>query len=259
MTLPPDQLFRDRLGNFQKKAPTTAWDRIETQLDHKKGHIPWMKIAAGLILLLATSLLLWPSSRNQRVASSTTIQNQNITSNEQLPVERKPVEPSLSQKVLSEDNALTNGKEEVTKHLQPEIATGKSIGIKPLNREKDAQPVAANELVSGTQASQPEIQETESIPVAMTEPEPIQSVATAEVAPNRASIAYTAEEVAEKFLKKEKPTDATPDRKNTSGLQKVVAVALDFKYEESVVGELRDIKNEWLSFNPSSKKRQLNK
>lgn len=259
MTLPPDQLFRDRLGNFQKKAPATAWDRIETRLDRKQAHIPWLKMAAGLLLLLATSILLWQPGRNPRVASASPIYNRDIAPAGHLPVEQKPGDPPQGQIGATLDHTVTHAKKAVTKHPKPETLTDKSSAPKPHSLGKEALPAPSQESLSGNLAAQTETQEAASIPVAKAESANIQSDALTEAAPNRASITYTAEQVEAKFLKKENPSDATPDRKNTSGLQKVVAVALDFKYEESLVGELRDIKNEWLSFNPPSKKRQLNK
>ena len=75
----------------------------------------------------------------------------------------------------------------------------------------------------------------------------------------RTNITYTAEEVNAKYLKKESTTQATPEKKNTSGLQKVIDLALDLKNEGSVLGDIREKKNEWLSFNIPSNKRETNK
>src|SRR6187399_693471 len=38
MTSPPDKIFREGLGQYQKKAPPSAWDRIEKNLDQKKNN-----------------------------------------------------------------------------------------------------------------------------------------------------------------------------------------------------------------------------
>ena len=59
MISPPDKIFREGLGQFQKKAPPSAWDRIEKNLDQQKNHFPWIKIAAGFMLIIAASFMIW--------------------------------------------------------------------------------------------------------------------------------------------------------------------------------------------------------
>ena len=85
------------------------------------------------------------------------------------------------------------------------------------------------------------------------------SIADAASDIKRSNITYTAEEVNAKYLKKESTAEATPEKKNTSGLQKVIDLALDLKNEGSVLGDIREKKNEWLSFNIPSNKRETNK
>ena len=59
MTSPPDKLFRQGLEHYQKPAPGSAWDRIESGLDKKKHKSPWFKIAATLLLLMVASFVIW--------------------------------------------------------------------------------------------------------------------------------------------------------------------------------------------------------
>ncbi|MBK9985297.1 MAG: hypothetical protein IPP15_23655 [Saprospiraceae bacterium] len=74
MTPQPDKLFREALEEFKRPAPASAWDRIETGLAQNKPIGIWWKIAAGMLLLLAASFILWP---NHKDAPSVTLGQQN--------------------------------------------------------------------------------------------------------------------------------------------------------------------------------------
>jgi hypothetical protein len=73
------------------------------------------------------------------------------------------------------------------------------------------------------------------------------------------SITYSAEEVNARFRKKVTPPDATIQKKSASGFMKVIDTAFDFKNDGSILGELRDKKNELLSFNGPADTRDTNK
>ena len=63
MNQQPDKLFRERLEGFQKPAPASAWDKIETNLDKKSPAGLWWKIAASLLLFAVASYMLWPKTQ----------------------------------------------------------------------------------------------------------------------------------------------------------------------------------------------------
>jgi len=73
------------------------------------------------------------------------------------------------------------------------------------------------------------------------------------------TISYSADMVNERFIKKECVAEATPEKKNASGLQRVIEKAIDLKNDESLIGDLREKKNEWLTINYPAKKRETNK
>ena len=62
-----------------------------------------------------------------------------------------------------------------------------------------------------------------------------------------------------KFIKQKVTPEATPEKKNTSGLQKVIDKAVELTNERTVYSDLREKKNEWLSFNNLSNKTETNK
>ena len=63
MTSPPDKLFRQGLEDYHKPAPGSAWERIESGLDRKRNRIPWLKIAAGLLILIASTTVILQFNR----------------------------------------------------------------------------------------------------------------------------------------------------------------------------------------------------
>ena len=244
MTSPPDKIFREGLGQYQKKAPPSAWDRIENNLDHKKNQVPWMKIAAGLVLVIATSILLW--QQNQSAGSE-----QSTVSSE----EREQLSVSSEQLTVTNRETSVVSREETVKVEASHRGESKQVGASAITSPQSK--VYSLKSTVSTAAEPDEI---------MTVPAPIAQVETANESlgqeigaeHNRTNITYTADEVNAKFLKKEGLPEATSEKKNTSGIQKVITVALNL-YEEPLVGELREKKNEWLSINTSPKKRDINK
>jgi|GEM_PF-6800248 len=258
MTSPPDKIFREGLGQYQKKAPPSAWDRIEHNLNHKKNHFPWIKIAAGLMLVVATSILLWKqnqSARSEQLAVSSEESEQLAVSSEQLTAtnressvlsreEKVEVEASHRNESKKVDDAVNTNPQSIVSSLSSPVSNVPAANTRDKEDMKISDP---NEI--------------------MTEPSPIAQVETTNQMPTDevvaahkgTNITYTADQVNSKFLKKEIPVEATSEKKNTSGIQKVINVAMVLKYDEPIVGELREKKNEWLSINTSPKKREINK
>ncbi len=92
-----DDLFREGLASHRISAPSTAWDKIETQLPSKakKGIYFWFSIAASIILILTFGWVIISNQGNEDVTN-----NSSLSSNTE--VEKKdanitPEEPSEAQ------------------------------------------------------------------------------------------------------------------------------------------------------------------
>jgi hypothetical protein len=273
MTSPPDKLFRDGLEHHRKAAPASAWDRIESGLDRKRNRSPWMKIAAGLILLIATAGAILQFNRTDSSTDTASIES-DIVSSEQLAVGslQSAVDSSQLNSIVerSRNNQLdvVNKNHPVGERTRAERS--RSSRNEPsrnsLQSAVTSPQLAVSSQISVTpdesmQAGAPEPDKTSIELTSLSQAEITNEISMTEVAPDskRTNITYTAEEVNAKYLKKESTPEATPEKKNTSGLQKVIDLALDFKYEGSVLGDIREKKNELLSFNMPSNKRETNK
>ena len=280
MTPYPDPLFREGLEHYRKPAPASAWERIESGLDKKKHRSPWLKIAAGLVLLLATSILIWHST--QIIPSETEVavgngqsavgNGQWAVGSQQSAVGSVQYSASSMQSESIVERSRNNHRDTVHGNPPVEERTGAErsrssrndhsrssrqstvpslqstvYSLQSLDNSKDASPdELENRTITQTQVSTVE----ESIDVASSESTP-DSRGT--------SISYSAEMVNERFTKKECVAEATPEKKNASGLQKVIEKALDLKNEESLLGDLREKKNDLLTINYPAKKRETNK
>ena len=255
MTSPPDKLFRNGLENYRKPAPVSAWDRIESGLDHKRNNRMWMKIAAGLLLLIAAGTMLWNQDHND-IASAKT-ENKNVIKNEEIHDELsqsgtgEKMESNVKQyKEVDDDQFATNGLESKGK-----VETAKQISqpIASVIPENKPDEVAINkvdepeDVVAGTNA------------VAEMELETNKDKANNVTDSRGTNIVYSAKEVNSKFLKPGASPEATMEKKTTSGFQKVLDKAFELQNEESLLAELREKKNEWLSINIPSKQRETNK
>ena len=287
MTSHPDKLFRDGLGAYQKKAPSTAWDRIESGLDRKRHISPWLKIAAGLLILIATSVVIlqmttdnkqWAKGREQRAESREQIVGNSSKSGFDPAISRNTEREAFKQnpknnllpfrgreqRAESREQRAKDREQRAESRGQSAESSGQwtlgdqhsVVGDQALNNNNSSSDQNIEVIVS-----QENSDSILSAPTASAQVEVPKDVSAPIVArqTDRTNLTYSVEEVNSRFIKKECPADATSEKKNASGIQKVVAVALNIRYEESLVGELREKKNEWLSINTSPKKRELNK
>ena len=301
MTSPPDKLFRQGLEHYQKPAPGSAWDRIESGLDKKKHKSPWFKIAATLLLLMVASFVIWQLNEAD-TAVATELQEIGSRRQEAVNSRQSSVDSSQLNSIVerSRNNQLDVVKKNLPVGERTRAERSRSSRNEPsrnslqstvYSSERSADPAKGTAFVAGPQSSvgslqsaigssqsavaiQKSVTSIESIQTETAEPDEkrIEPAALSKVEiateismtdnasdSKRTNITYTAEEVNAKYLKKEPTTEATPEKKNTSGLQKVIDLALDLKNEGSVLGDIREKKNEWLSFNIPSNKRETNK
>jgi len=263
MTTPPDKLFRDGLEHHRKAAPNSAWERIESGLDRKQNRSQWMKIAASLLLLLVAFVLFW--HQNHSLTEVATVLNDSSAKNtidNQLSTDKS----YPSSKLNSIVERSRNNHPEVVLEDSPVVERSRNeqgSGIRNNHPDvvlEDSTVVerSRNEQGNGIRNNHPDVVLEDSPVVEHSRNEQGNGTDTGSESKGT-SITYTAKEVNEKFLKKELTLEATPEKKNTSGLQKVIDLALDFKNEGTVLGDLREKKNELLSFNMSSNKRETNK
>lgn len=286
MTSPPDKLFRQGLEHYQKSAPGSAWERIESGLDRKKHKSPWFKIAATLLLLMVASFVIWQLnvtdtavatiSKESSSGNLTTDTISSVATDESKDKIRESSDVSRESIVKDESSDMRRqtsdvrrealkGNKTLVDNYKPEYDNSKKPKTSRLQSPVySLQSSASTEKAVTPDESQlaatiePAVISIESTPVSREEI--THEISTdGETDSKRTSITYTADEVNAKYLKKESASEATLEKKNTSGLQKVIDLALELKNEGSVLGDIREMKNEWLSINIPSNKREINK
>lgn len=221
MTSQPEKLFRDKLENFQQTAPTSAWQRIEHNLDQKKRTGLWLKAAAVILLLVTAGIILWPASDHGNTQSLTQSKSEApAVQSEENPKIKQSLTQSTEEPITQES---TKRKHKIRNTPKPEAA--KTVVPENSNPENSV-------IENGAESPAIAVLETNST----------------EVIPSR-TIVYTAEEVNAKFLKKKKSAKATPEEKKPSGIQKLMGLAADLKNNEDGLGDLRQKKDEILALN----------
>ena len=279
MTSPPDKLFRQGLEDYHKPAPGSAWERIESGLDRKRNRIPWLKIAAGLLILIASTTVILQFNRTDTSIATVSKESGPVSSQQSAVSSQQSTDGNQESVLLREASGV---RREAFVNREASDVRRESVG----NREAS---IVRRQVINGRKSSrlQPPVLSSQSAVAIQKSVTPIESIQTETAEPDekriepaalskveitteismtdnasdskRTNITYTAEEVNAKYLKKESTAEATPEKKNTSGLQKVIDLALDLKNEGSVLGDIREKKNEWLSFNIPSNKRETNK
>jgi len=223
MTSQPDKLFRDKLENFQHPAPAGAWDKIEHNLSRPDKKIIWMRIAAGIVLLAAAAIVLWPAGEDkQRIAVG-------------------PDEKPALRKETHENSATPENKNEEI--IEPDVA-------------KTEHRIVEKQRPSVTPV--PEKNEVKQNLIVIPVPEQQELVAEADVPEEKeipsTTIVYTAADVNAKFLKKKLPPRATPQPEDASHIQKLIGLAYAAKNSETGLGDLRKKKDDILALNFGKKK-----
>ncbi|MGB4847671.1 MAG: hypothetical protein WBP41_07105 [Saprospiraceae bacterium] len=252
MTPQPDKLFREALEDFNRPAPASAWNRIETGLDRKKSNGLWWKIAAGILLLIAASFIFWPHDTILPAVALNHQDENKSTENTKLPITSSAEVPVVSAVPAKHVEFIPNKK---IKRNSPVTITGIEV-------EENNHQVVSNEKEN--EVSVPtSVEPVENI----VEPDEIVADASVSVLADDdetdvtqgRNMKYTSQEVNTRFMKKVIPAEATHEKKSASGVKKVIDVAFGFKNNDSLLGDLRQLKNEYLTINFPDKKRDPTK
>lgn len=270
MSYNPDPIFRDGLNGYRKSAPPSAWERIEYGLDRRRRKSVWLKVAAGLCLLIAASTVLWQYEKTDTVETELAVSSQqSAVGSGQFSVSSQQLAASSQQLAVSSQQSTVGSEQSPNSNSIVERSRNDNLkSSRQLAVGSNQSSVSSKQSEGGNQKTFNPSDESQPITIIepeeiITEPAPLNITegSANDVIVEQKSIRfnYTSEEVNEKFLKKELIAEATPAKKNTSGLQKVIDKALDLTNEGTVYGELREKKNEWLSFNVLSNKTEANK
>jgi hypothetical protein len=228
MTSQPDKLFHDKLENFQRPAPASAWDRIEKNTSKPVYKLVWVRIAAGVALLAAATVLVWSSGNDpDRVAET---KDQPVVT---------PVDTVQQLQVKKE--SLGQNQKQPTRKI--ETIPQAKFNTPPIAKvetpaEKSAQTLKDSVLI--TTPDEPKVRVAE---VAISQP--IETSTT---------IVYTSDEVTSKFLKKKLLPEATSENQDASGIQKLIGLAYAAKNSEAGLADLRQKKDDLLALNFGKKK-----
>ena len=243
MNQQPDKLFREKLEGYHKPAPASAWDKIETKLDKKNPKGLWWKIAASLVLLAVATYILWPKTQVTEKTLAKKVEDgkplptvkEDQVSNKELPAANET--PAIVKESVRENNVAKVSDEHhkpEQKNQDPNIALEESI-VPVENKSEEVAEVTENIIV-------PEVI------VASTE-------TTTEKSDEYITFVVTQEE-SDKYLTKNKNSDATSDDKKTSSLRKLLKKASDLTNDQRPLADLRQKKDEILALNFDSKKQR---
>jgi hypothetical protein len=250
MTPHPDNLFRDRLDPYRKPAPPAVWKRIENGLDRRKSKRYQISIAAGITLTLGATFLFWPDTSPVSPEDLTTQLPKQSESEKIITPPAEKVSISPSPVVNKTEPGFISGGSHTPHHVNA-VQTNKLSKILEEVHSEEVQPGAVHPV------------EVMAMTIEVIEPpepiEPIPDIAMSDPVASPLLLHYSAKEVNARFLRESKPSDATDRIKSTSGLQKLVDVALDLKHDDNIMGDLRQKKDELLAFNFMQGKRNDNK
>jgi hypothetical protein len=237
----PDKFFREKLQNYQRTAPATAWERVESTLEKKTDYkFVWWKIAASFILLAGVTYVVWFHD-----SSSQAVVTQNGDMTESLPKESS-VEELGNIAELEDEVAKT----ESTPAVVPQETSKKSEAISRKTQRNPLPVIPEKKIVGDDEIKDVKSLENVTPPVASYNPSVVK--------PSRIKITITSEET-NKYLDENALAEATLDDKKPSTLKKLLKKANDLKSNQDPFGDLREKKNEILALNFKNEKRGENK
>ncbi|HYG02898.1 MAG TPA: hypothetical protein VD927_10670 [Chryseosolibacter sp.] len=258
MSQQPDKLFRDKLSDFRKPLSTNAWMRVEQQLDKKTNKATWLKIAAAVLLVVASTFVIISSRDLINAESAKQISERNKE------ISRNKNGESAKEAIPNQNFPAVDSVKIGEKETKQETVTA------PRNHKKETvkQPIKPSKKVTnlnnGHAFEHPPLAETKMVKedsaVIMEIPEDISTNALANNSETNTAqglkLVYNAGDVNEKYLDKKSLADATDEKKKESTLKKVLDKAYDLKNNQDPIGNLRQMKNEILAMNFKSEKQR---
>jgi hypothetical protein len=216
---PLNRLFKEKLGDHQVPTDDAVWSKVEASLDNRKPRaIIWFRAAAAVVLLsLLTATMIWVRSREEAVVAK-------IDSTRIAP-EQKTTRTSEQVQHNSEVKTLPVAKKKphnVNVFIAEENDKKEDVAPAP------EQPVQQEETVLL-------MEETPLAPI-----DPVQP----EMKKTRPAITLTYTLAPVPSRKSNQPVD---EEKN--GLQKVVDVAMEAKYSDGALTEIRTMKDDLFALN----------
>lgn len=243
MNQQPDKFFREKLEGYQKAAPTSAWDRIESQLEKPSNTFGWWKIAASLLLLTVLGYLFRPHT-------STPVKQPLTQAKSEIQPGKETEQSEADRPVVSKDQPTTKDPEASIPEQSPTTKMASKNNkqqkrIIPLS--EDVASAAGEKKLQPVEATTPETNEVQIAP----------SIAATKQSPSL-TLTFSAEET-NKYLDKKALAQATSEEKKSSTFKKLLRKANDLKSNQDPFGDLREKKNEILALNFRNEKRGQNK
>ena len=256
MNRQPDKIFRDKLHGYQRPVPPGVWQRISHTKDSNTRRKYWPRVAAAILILATTGILLFSVLKNEprelvsdninsHLKTEDTISNGDRSSGEaklqKEPLVEETIPPVTTEQKLSADQHM---RKPADKTIQ------KKERVQTIPAENIEMPVIALEEIDAVNASI-ETAQLELASTRETSPEVRMNPTT-----ERVTIIFSAEEVNEKYLIEKTNSEATSLEKESSTLKKLLAKAYDIKHNQDPIGDLRQKKNEILALNFRSDKQR---
>ncbi len=269
----PDKLFRDKLANYQKAVPSSAWNRIESAVERKAFPAFRVAVAASLLLICGVAVTLWlRNDVNPGVVAAKEQPETAKPKTNKTPVIEEPKEDerTLTPESIDDRPRTTPSDASVIRQSTPAPAVAskddkerRDSSLPQMITEPDvtqAPAIAQNENLSEEAVVSEELPVVEDrlpandLAVAVNELEPVQTDTDESV-----TIIISAEETSA-YLTKNIKSEATPEEKKSSTLKKVLKKASALKNnDQDPIGDLRQMKDELLALNFKSDKRGQNK
>lgn len=246
----PDKLFRDKLSQFSKTAPESAWSRIESSAQARP--FPYYKVAAAASLVLLG--IAWYALKPANVANDNlALDAVNSSTPTELP-EAKNTNPIAEPEASTMITSATTKKDTITSIAKvPQRPTLKSETTTALVEiESKQEVITPSEINIDIESGELKIVEESA---AFAEITPAEDVTELMTDRNNVVIVLSAAET-EEYLVKNSDPDATSGKKTTSTLKKVWSRAKDLKSNQSPFGDLRQMKDELLALNFKSDKQR---
>ena len=233
MTLHPDKLFRDKFLEHKKSAPDAAWARIEKNLDKPRSRVIWIKIAAAIFVLLIPGYLIMTKDK---------IETEVVVSERIDPQVQEPLLLNKNEEVVTKNESENNEPQSV--ELPKQTSSSKDKLTKRKVESIEINIAKENAIV----IQEPPVKDL----ITITKSEDQSSInkeGAPQIKSEKAStvIIYTSEEVDAKFLRMKKPTEK-PAVKRFDGMRTVTDLVYNIKTSDRVIGDLREWKDEVLSF-----------